>query len=257
MHRTRADFRRSICGSKSLLSAIVNSSIEESLPLFWRERRANASLAGTGTVRRSSLPAQQQVDGTGAAVAGLGRCNRKNSPAQPGRFEPARHRALEHARTIRTEPAPGDDQHAAPPLPVRSPDKVDEFPMGFGLGHTVEIETRVDRVEAALQPLGVGSVDTRKSVERLTSRTRSEDSRGLRYALLRRRGHRLTARQRGHVARRKGPQCSIVMRRHYLTLSPGHPSLPNGLQRQRYGAAAAHARPEQSAARYRRCATAQ
>src|SRR6516165_9944122 len=38
--------------------------------------------------------------------------------------------------------------------------------MRFGLGPSVQIETGLDRVEAALQPLGVGPVDPRKMVQR-------------------------------------------------------------------------------------------
>src|SRR5271169_3768099 len=172
MHRTRADCRRSICGSRSLLSAIANSSIAEGLSLFWREPRANASFAGTRTLRRSPLPSQQQVERSGPAVSWLGGRDRENPPAQPGLFEPARHRAFQHAGPVRTETAPGDDQHAASADLVRSHDEADEFAMGFGLGHAMEIETRLDRMEAALQPLGIGPIDAGESIERLLNLAR-------------------------------------------------------------------------------------
>ena len=38
--------------------------------------------------------------------------------------------------------------------------------MGFGLGHAVKIEARLDRMEAALQPLGIGPVDSGETVQR-------------------------------------------------------------------------------------------
>ncbi len=34
--------------------------------------------------------------------------------------------------------------------------------MSFGLGLAVQIETGLDRMEATLQPFGIGSVDPRK-----------------------------------------------------------------------------------------------
>jgi len=50
--------------------------------------------------------------------------------------------------------------------------------MGFGLGHAMEIETRLDRMETALQPLGIGSIDTGVSVQRLPNLTRDGTSLG-------------------------------------------------------------------------------
>ena len=38
--------------------------------------------------------------------------------------------------------------------------------MRLGLGHSMKIETRLDRVQTALQPLGIGAIDPGKSIER-------------------------------------------------------------------------------------------
>ena len=48
---------------------------------------------------------------------------------------------------------------------ARRGDKGSERPMRLGLSHSVKIETCLDPVQTALQPLGVGPVDAGKTIE--------------------------------------------------------------------------------------------
>ena len=112
-----------------------------------------------------ALPAQQQVERAGTSVARLGRRHREDFLPQPGFFEPARNGTPEHPRPARTETAAGDNQHATPSGLGRAMDKRGERVMRFGLSFSVQIETGLDRVAAALETLGVGPVDSGEMVE--------------------------------------------------------------------------------------------
>ncbi len=92
----------------------------------------------------------------------LGRGDRQDAAAQPSLREPTRDRVLQHARTVGTKPASRDYQHAPPPTPAASLDKFNQLAMGFGLRTAMQIEPRLYRMTATLQPLGVGAVDACK-----------------------------------------------------------------------------------------------
>ena len=61
----------------------------------------------------------------------------------------------------------GDDQNAAPAGGARAATtKPGERTVRLGLGHAVQIEPRLDRAAAALQPFGGGAIDPGEPVER-------------------------------------------------------------------------------------------
>jgi hypothetical protein len=117
-------------------------------------------------VESLAVSAQQQVSRTGAAMPRLGRCRRENVRPQLRLLEPTRHRALEDTRPVRAESAPGDDEDTAAAGGARSRDKGDELPMRLGLGHSMQIELCLDRVQAAFQPLSICTIDSSEAVER-------------------------------------------------------------------------------------------
>src|SRR5215469_18526056 len=105
-------------------------------------------------------------------------------PPQHGLFEPSRNRAFQNARTVGTEASTGDDQDTAKSRIARGMNKCEECTMRLGLRHAVQVETRLDPVEAALQPLGVGAVDPGEAIK---SRGRYRHIRSLLLDLDRRR----------------------------------------------------------------------
>ena len=111
------------------------------------------------------MPAQQQIERARAPVPRLGRRDREDFSSQPCFFEPARNGTLEHPRPAWTETPAGDDEHAAPPGVRFAVDERGESAMRFDLSLSVEIEAGLDRVEATLQPFGIGPVDPRELVE--------------------------------------------------------------------------------------------
>ena len=105
-------------------------------------------------------------------------------PPQHGLFEPSRNRAFQHARPVGTETSTGDDQDTAKSGIARGMNKCEECTMRLGLRHAVQVEARLDPVEAALQPLGVGAVDPGEAIK---SRGRYRHIRSLLLDLHRRR----------------------------------------------------------------------
>ncbi len=133
--------------------------------------------------------------------------------------------------------------------------------MRLGLGHAVQVEPRLDSAAAAAEPLGGGAVDTGELVERRwwfsweRRRLAGEVGAGRMAAV--RRKLRLgriaggtpavlrqgAARERRDLARHTPPQLRV------FRVETTHP------RPARYEDGAGHARPIESAARYRRCAT--
>src|ERR1700759_3345744 len=99
-------------------------------------------------------------------MSGLRRGDRQNAAPQPGFAQTARPRPLQHARTVRAEPAPGDYQHTTAAVAVAGLDKFDQSTMRFGLSQAVQVEPRLDWTQTALQPLGIGPVDAAEVLDR-------------------------------------------------------------------------------------------
>lgn len=88
----------------------------------------------------------------------VGRCDRKDLPAQLRLFQPSRKRAPEDPRPTRTQSASRDDEHTAPSCRVRDCDEGRQRPVRLGLCHSVQVESRLDFVQTALEPLSIGAV---------------------------------------------------------------------------------------------------
>ena len=141
-----------------------------------------------------------------------------------------------------------------PPARAAS-DKAGERAMRLGLGHAVQVEPRLDRVLAALQPLGARAIDPGKAPRRRQvrrGRRRDGDARSAAAGPIRRAGGRMqrtgTPAQRGDIAHRLLPQ------RGFLRRGGAAASLSHSRSARR-AAGAARARRAGCAARYRRCAT--
>jgi len=78
--------------------------------------------------------------------------------------KPARHRFAEHPAAHTA--APGNHQNASLAVGSRAANERGEYPVRLTLGHSVQVESRVDVVLAALQPLRVGSVNAGEAVKR-------------------------------------------------------------------------------------------
>jgi len=111
------------------------------------------------------MPAQQQVERSRAPVPRLRRRDGEDLPPQLRLFEPPWDRALEHPWSARTETSAGDHQDAAPSGVSRLADKHREGAMRFGLGHSVQIEAVLDRVEATLQTFGTRPIDPGEAIK--------------------------------------------------------------------------------------------
>jgi hypothetical protein len=114
----------------------------------------------------SSVPAQEEIDRTGAAMAWLCRCDREDLLPQLRKFEPSLNRAPQDSGPIRTKATSGNYEHATPSHSARSRDKNGERSVGFGLRHPVQIKACFDLVQTALQPLGICAIDACKAIER-------------------------------------------------------------------------------------------
>src|SRR5205807_1152072 len=110
------------------------------------------------------MPAEEQIERARAPIPRPRRRDRKDLSSQPLLFEPSRHRKLEHPWPAGTEAPAGDDQNTAPPGVVRPVNERGEHAMRFGLGHPVQIEPCLDRVETTLQSLCVGPIDPGEAV---------------------------------------------------------------------------------------------
>jgi len=99
-------------------------------------------------------------------MARLRGCDSQNASTQRGFFKPARYRALQNPRPVGAKPATRDNQHTAPAAAIADLDKFAQLTVRLGLGAAVEIESCLDGVEPALEPLGIGTVDTRKPFKR-------------------------------------------------------------------------------------------
>jgi len=200
-------------------------------------------------------PAEQEIEGAGAAMLRPRRGDRQHIAAQIGFVQPARHGALQDAAA---RPAmPGDDQNAAPAGGTRGGDKALERAMRLGLGHAVQVEARLDSAAAAAEPLRGGAVDTGELIERRCG--------GWRWRGLRSSGGRVAGWDRARFGRIAGGTPAVFrqgaagerrdLARHtppqlrVFRVEAAHP------RPARYEDGAGHARPIECAARYRRCAT--
>jgi len=114
----------------------------------------------------SAAAAEQQIERAGTAMAWLSRRDCQDLPAQFRLLEPPRDRGFEDPRSVRTEPSSGNDEDATPAHVAGGLDEDRERAMGFGLGHSVQVEARLDGMATPPQPFGIGSVDPGKVVER-------------------------------------------------------------------------------------------
>jgi len=111
------------------------------------------------------MPTQQHVERPRAPVPRLRCRDGEDLPPQLRLFEPPRDRAFEHPWPAWTKTSAGDDEHAAPAGVSRLADKHREGAMRFGLGHSVQIEAVLDRVEATLQTFGTRPVDPGEAIK--------------------------------------------------------------------------------------------
>src|SRR5271166_1637877 len=105
MHSTRADCRRSINGIRSALSAIGSSEAVVGAAVFV-ERTAQECKDYVYRSGISALAAKQHIERTGAAMSRLCRGDGQDAAASANLGQPPRHRALQHAGPLRTEPSP-------------------------------------------------------------------------------------------------------------------------------------------------------
>ena len=86
--------------------------------------------------------------------------------------------------------------------------------MGLGLGHSVEIEHRLDPAQAALQPFGIGPVDPGEAIQRRLDMPRTRilrrGRRGFLLQACRREGRAFATRQWLHIANRFVPDRAIA-----------------------------------------------
>ena len=136
------------------------------LPSLWSGRALECKVY-VYEAEISAMAPEQHIEGTGAAMLRL-RCGHgQNAAASPGLGQPSRHRIFQHARPLWAEPPSGDDQQAAPAALIGGLDKFDQLAMRFGLRQPMQVEPGFNRMQPALQPLGVGAVDAGEPLDRV------------------------------------------------------------------------------------------
>src|SRR5690606_22929793 len=116
--------------------------------------RAEVGAGSRGAVacarwRPARLPAQEDVDGAGAAVGGTGGGEGQHLRSQPSPGEPLLHAFLEHWDLILgMQPPPVDHEDAALPIPAARLDEAHQGFLRFHPGEAVEIERALDGVLA-------------------------------------------------------------------------------------------------------------
>src|SRR5262245_6566227 len=107
-----------------------------------------------------------QVERALPAVADMGGLEADHIGTEFGEAQPQRHLAAEHAALAVVIAAAnalaGDHQGEARAVALRPPQKADERGMRLALRHAVQIDARVDRLRAALEPRLEAPVERRK-----------------------------------------------------------------------------------------------
>lgn len=192
-------------------------------------------------------------------MARLGWRNCKDQSPQLWLFEPPRKRPFEDPRPAGTQPPSGDDEQAAPSGLVGSRDKGGQCSMGLGLRHSMQIESCLDFVQTALQPLGVGAVDPGEAIEARwrpcqgLARVRSSGRSRIRCRCPLRRKRQPAATQRLYISNRFLPHRTITPRARRVARSVAprlHFPTPARLRQEQYGDAEAHVHQARCVARY-------